>query len=66
MVYGWAFRGKCIVLVTSLSCLKISNSQINGFFFRVLLENQGNAVDTVYLDFNKVCDGVSHDVLRMN
>lgn len=32
------------------------------FFFRISLENQGNGVDTVYLNFSKVSGGVSHDV----
>ena len=34
------------------------------FSFRILLENQGNAIDTVYLDFSKVFDVVFHDILE--
>lgn len=47
-----------------MSCLKISHSQINGFSFRVLLENQGSAVAIVCLDFSKVFDAVSHDIFK--
>lgn len=28
------------------------------------MENQGNAIDTGYLDFSKVFDVVSHDILK--
>lgn len=34
------------------------------FSFRILLENQGNAIDTVCLDFSKVFDVVSHDIFK--
>lgn len=34
------------------------------FSFRILLENQGNAIDTVYLDVSKVFDVVSHDIFK--
>lgn len=35
---------------------------MNRFSFRVLLENQGNTIDIVYLKFSKVFDRVSCNI----
>lgn len=56
--------GKSIVPIINLSCTKISHSQINGFSFRVLSENQGSAIETASLEFIEIFCGVSRDILN--